>query len=224
MVPEPPLFPAMAIAEAHLRETIPAAISGWSVGGLVLRGSMPPGPPGAGDWFRCEGGVFLRILRLGGRPVRMDAADGPGMAALLDAADPLLSVIEGALGLRLVPDAMAAAGGIVVAVDAVAAGGAVVSSIELALAPETRVEPRLAPAAACLVAHVPVRTRLTVDGPRLPPATAATLRPGDLLLLGPGPLAARLCAGSGPGLPGTLDPARRQFRPDPPVRPDHNGE
>jgi hypothetical protein len=214
----------MAPDEAHLRASIPAAISGWTAGDRVLRGSMPPGPPGAGDWFRCAAGVFLRIPRLGGRPVRMDAADGPGMAALLDAADPLLSAIEAALGLGLVPDAMGAAGGVVVAVEAVAPDGTVDSRIELALPPETRVEPRPAPAAALLVGHIPVPARIVVDGPRLAPAEAATIRPGDLLLLGPGVPAARLHAGSGPGLPGTLDPARRQFRPDPPARAGHNGE
>jgi hypothetical protein len=217
--------------EADFRQTVPAAISGLTVDRLVLRGRMPPGPVHGGDWFHCDGGAQFRIVRLGHRPVRMDASDGPAMAALLDAADRLLSAIEAALDLRLLPRTAgpAANPGPLVAIDgAEIASGEIDTSIELLL-PDTMDKPAsVAPLALALVGHVSVRLRISVDGPRLAPAEAAGLQPGDLLLLAAGPLMARIDAGVGPAVSGRLYPAERLFRAepsDPPTatEPDRHG-
>ena len=102
MAPEPPRFPALDAEEAHLRQSLLGALCGLSVDDQLLRAQLLPRGADAA-WFRCADAIAFRPLRLGGCALSMDASDGPAMAALLDAADDLLSAIEAALGVTLDP-------------------------------------------------------------------------------------------------------------------------
>ena len=98
MTPEPPRFPALGAEEAHMRQSLLGALCGLSVDDQLLRAQLLPRGADAA-WFRCADAIAFRPLRLGGCALSMDASDGPAMAALLDAADDLLSAVE-AVNLR----------------------------------------------------------------------------------------------------------------------------
>ncbi|MEC3912571.1 hypothetical protein U5A82_19460 [Sphingobium sp. CR2-8] len=207
-----PRFPAISVDEAHLRQALPMALCGRVVDGATLIAAFPADPAGGGDWFHCDEAFAFRILRLDGRAVHMDATDGPAMADLLDRADPLLSAIESALGLTLVPSAMGARADPATLVARIDAGAT--ARIELALAPNTPFLPTAAPLAPTLVSHIPLPVRMILDGPRLSPTDAAALAPGDLLLIGAAPLSASLIRPGAPPMRGRISPQDRQFRSD----------
>lgn len=230
---EKPRFPAMTTEEAHLRQSVLTALSGRRVGGLLLRarilrsaGTLDEQDGAAtraagteavaGDlWFRCAEEIAFRVLCLTNQSVHMDAADGPAMAALLDAADPLLVEIEAALGLVLEPaDIGPVAQALVIARIDCLDGEQVAATIDLALSPAIALLPAPAPFAPALLETIPVPARVVVDGPRLAPADAASLAPGDLLLIGAAPFGARLTVAGAAPTPGSIMPADRQFRPD----------
>jgi hypothetical protein len=227
--PEKPRFPTMPVEEAHLRQSVLTALCGRRVDGLLLRGriarsvnkpvSAAARTEGGNEdaWFGCTHDVAFRVIRLNAHPVRMDAADGPAMAALLDAADPLLAEIEAALGLTLEPAVMAhapATASLVTRIDLVD-DKTVVAQIDLALSHATPILATPAPFAPALLGHVPVPIRILMDGPRLSPADAASLAPGDLLLLGGGLLNASLDLPGATAIHGRVAPDDRQFRPAP---------
>lgn len=207
-----PRFRAMPVDEAHLRQVLPLALCGRVVNGTMLIASLPADPPGAGDWFLCGEAVAFRILRLDGQAVHIAAADGPAMADLLDRADPLLSEIESALGLTLAPSDMGPCPEHATLVARIEAGSTV--RIDLALSPDTLFLPTSAPLAPALVGHIPLTIHMVLDGPRLSPADAAALRPGDLLLIGAAPLSANLILSGTPPTRGRITPHDRRFRPD----------
>lgn len=207
-----PRFPAMSVDEAHMRQALPMALCGRAVDGATLTAAFPADPVGAGDWFLCDEAVAFRILRLDGQAVRMDASDGPAMADLLDRADPLLSEIESALGLALAPSAMGPRPDTAIQIARIEAG--TITQIDLALSPDTPLLPTAAPVAPMLVGHIPLPVRLMLDGPRLAPADAAALAPGDLLLIGAAPLSASLVQPGAPPIRGRITPTDRQFRSD----------
>ena len=208
---EKPRFPALSDEEAHLRQALPMALCGRQVDDATITASFPADPFQPGDWFLCGHGLAFRILRLDGQAVRMDAGDGPAMADLLDRADLLLSEIEAALGIVLDPPAMGPRPDGAAITARIEAGAA---RIDLALSPDIPILPTPAPLAPALIGHISVPARLLLDGPRLPPADAAALAPGDLLLIGAGPLPASLAVPGSAPMPGRIIPQDRLFRPD----------
>ena len=213
-----PRFREISLDEAHLRQAIPAALCGRRVGDLVLRARFPFAEAQGRGWFRAAPDLAFRIRRLDGKATPIDPADGPAAAMLLDDADPLLCEIEAALGLTLTPGELIerpAEDWLIVTVEGARPDEARADSlVDLAVTPAIALLPAPPVLASGLVRHVPVPVRLAIAGPRLPPQEAAALAPGDLLLIGPEPLAATL---HGPGettIPGRLLARDLLFRPD----------
>ena len=202
MTPEPPRFPVMGVEEAHLRQSLLGALCGLSVDDRVLRAQLLPRGDDATAWFRCADAIAFRLLRL----------DGPAMAALLDAADDLLSAVEAALGLTLDPFDIGPCpdtAGLTVRIGSLDQQIVLLLSVPF----DAAILAQPAPLAPSLLGHIALPVAIAVAGPRLSPADAATLSPGDLLLIGPAPIAATLCPPHGDAIPGRLDPVARCFRP-----------
>lgn len=213
-------LPRLSPDEAHLRQLIPAALNGLRLpDGAVVRATMGAEAHALwlSRWFRCADGMAFAIERLDGRPVHADARDGVAAALLIEQAEPLLAAVEQALGIALEPHDLSALEAhpprLVVAVTA-EADGVERDRVLIALPHDAPVLPVTAPHDPALTAHVPVPVVLHLAGPRLSPAAAASLLPGDLLLLGAGPLEAQLHA-AGATVRGRLDPVARCFVPDP---------
>ncbi len=212
MTSEPPRFPALGAEEAHLRQSLLGALCGLSVDDQLLRAQLLPRGADAAAWFRCADAIAFRPLRLGGPALSMNASDGPAMAALLDAADDLLSAIEAALGVTLDPIDIGPcpdAAGLTVRIESLDQKILLLLSVPL----DAAILAQPAPLAPSLLGHIALPVGIAVAGPRLSPADAATLAPGDLLLIGPAPIAATLRPPHGDAIPGRLDPAARCFRP-----------
>ncbi|WP_336970712.1 hypothetical protein [Sphingobium aromaticiconvertens] len=214
-----PHLPVMNPDEAFIRQAVVSALTGRRCGDRVLAASLPLVPPIQDIWFACEGGVSLAIAMLDDVPQVFAAGDGHAAAALLDRADPLLAEVEAALSLSFDPrDIMdgGVPGGLIVQVDAFAAPDAAAHDrLLIALPPDIAILSSPAPAASELLGSLPVPVRLCITGPRLSPIDAATLSPGDLLLLGRGSLTATLGLDGGDMLRGRFDPQAVCFQPDP---------
>lgn len=213
-----PRFPALSPEEAHLRHAVLAALNGRRAGGLLLRATIAVRPgKNEESWFRCAEDLAFRLRHVDGLPVRMDAADGPAMAGLLDAANALLAEVEAALGLILDPGDIGArpTAAALVARISLHDGAVLVADMDLALSPDTPILPVPAPFAPALLGHVPLPARILLDGPRLSPTDAAALAPGDLLLVGTAPLVATISLPGAPAVSGHILPAERLFRPIP---------
>ena len=236
-----PCFPALSVEEAHLRHALLAALNGRRIGRALLRAHIPNPPtsvrpepveglplpldtqsnpqthsvPTHSDWFRCAEDLAFRFHRLDGDPVRTDATDGPAMATLLDAANPLLCEIEAALGVTLDPTDIGKRppAATLTAHITLRNGRAPVAAMDLVLSPDTPILPVPAPFAPALLGHIPLPARILIDGPRLSPTDAAVLAPGDLLLIGAAPLMAGVGLPGAPVVRGRILPAERLFRP-----------
>ena len=209
-------LPAISPDEAYLRQTIPAALSGRQAGQTTIVASFAKGHPDGLAWFLCETGIALNIERVDELDRRLRAEDGLGAADLLDAAEPLLCEIEAGLGIDIEPievlDSLPP-GGIVVTIEALR-GTAVVHRARLALPLDIELLPAQAQFAPELLGTVHLPATVIIAGPRVLPHDAATLKRGDLLLLGTGPLPASLGVAGAPPLSGRYDPALRCFRSD----------
>jgi hypothetical protein len=220
MMPGKPRFRAMDAEEAHLRQSLLGALCGVRVGAHPLRAHFPLAIDSVraepvdqlSPWFLCADDIAFRIVRLADRPVRLDPADGPAMALLLDAADSLLAALEDVLGLTLEPGDIGPRPGRALLIARIEGEGGE-ALIDLALPRDAALLPTPAPFAPAMLGHIPVGIRLTINGPRLPPADAAALARGDMLLLGPAPLAATLHLPAGSRIDGRLGPAERLFQP-----------
>lgn len=213
-----PRFPALSPEEAHLRHAVLAALNGRRTGGLLLRATIAVRPgKNEESWFRCAEDLAFRLRHVDGLPVRTDATDGPAMASLLDAANPLLCEIEAALGLTLDPADIGQRPPVATLTARITLhdDAALVAAMDLALSPDSSILPVPAPFAPALLGHIPVPARILIDGPRLPPTDAAALAPGDLLLIGTSPLMASVSLPGVPVVPGRILPAERLFRPIP---------
>jgi hypothetical protein len=236
-----PRFAALSVEEAHLRHALLAALNGRRIGRASLRAHIPNPPTSVrpepvegpsfcsavksdasalaastnNDWFRCAEDLAFRLHRLDGHPVRTDATDGPAMATLLDAANPLLCEIEAALGLTLDPTDIGKRppAATLTAHITLNDGPLPVAAIDLARSPDTPILPVPAPFAPALLGHIPLPARILIDGPRLSPTDAAALAPGDLLLIGAAPLMAGVGLPGAPVVRGRILPAERLFRP-----------
>ncbi|MCI4592622.1 hypothetical protein MOK15_21430 [Sphingobium sp. BYY-5] len=215
MTPDKPQFPTISADEAHQRQSLLGALCGVQMGEGVLRASIPPcSTDGEAAWLHCAEDLAFRIVRLDDRPIRIDPAEGPAIATLLDAADLLLSAIEAALGLELEPTDIGPRPDRATLVARVETGEGE-ARIDLALPPDAALLPTPAPFAPLLLGHIPVPLRIILEGPRLSPVDAATLAPGDLLLLGPAMPEARFRLADGTMVQGRIAPTERLFRPIP---------
>lgn len=205
-------LPDLAPAEAQLRTDLLEALNGIEADGGLLIATLPGHAPSL-TWFVCADGLAFALDRVAGGPVRLADDDGAAAAAALDTAEPLLRAIEWALGIELEPQDLA---------DDLSPGERLLLRIEvdagrtslyLAVPHPLAIVARPAPFAPRLLDPVPFPASLTLSGPRLSPAEAADLEPGDLLLLGEGPLRANLAFLGRAPLPGLYDPADRRFVP-----------
>lgn len=208
-------LPCIDPLDAGARTELLAALNGCVVPGGVLRATIVAGPPVGLAWFGCRGGLAFALEMRDGAPLRLGAAETARAVEALDAAEPVLRAVEQALGIELEPEGLD---------DSGPPGGARVvrvcsSSLTLciALPADLALAPSAAPFAPELLGHVPVPVTLTLSGPRVAPVDAADLAVGDLVLLGPGPLVARLdVAPAAPGreqVPGRFDPVSHDFHP-----------
>jgi hypothetical protein len=200
-------LPAIDPAEAELRRVAIAALTGVRVEGVPLTARISAQSDRRGGWLGFANGAALALDRLEGAPVRFDPADGVGAAALIERAEPLIAAIEAALSLTLDPRELATdADGLILTVEH---GGQ--ARLRLSLPRDLALLPGPADFAPELLAHVALPATIRVEGPRLAPHDAASLVPGDLLLIGSGPLHARLTLGDR-SVAGVIEPDARMFR------------
>lgn len=207
-------LPKLSPSEAHLRQVVPAALTGQPCeGGARLIASFPAQVPAQTAWFACANGLAFAVETLAGTPVRLDPADGIAAAEMLDALEPVLRAIEAALGIELEPDDLVAVppqDALIARIETLAEG-APRDRFYLALSADQPVLPAAPVLASDLLGHVPVPVQVRLAGPRIRPHEGADLGPGDLLLLGAGPLGAELHALDGPVWTGRFDPGARTF-------------
>jgi hypothetical protein len=206
-------LPRMAPEEATWRMDIMSALNGQESDGMFTRAAIVAAPLPDLAWFRCvDRGAFAFGLCAGQRPLLMPD-DTDTAVALLDACEPILRLIEYALGIELEPDRLVDTLDFrcaLIRVD-VAKGEQRVHSLYLALPWLSPIRPRHTPFAPELLARVSVPTHLSIIGPRVAPHDAADLSVGDMLLLGAAPLRATLYALGGPRKQGRFDAALHHF-------------
>ncbi|PCD03203.1 hypothetical protein COC42_01920 [Sphingomonas spermidinifaciens] len=200
-------LPAMDPDEAERRRVAVAALTGVKVDGLVLGARIEGMPDLRGGWLRFANGAGLAIDRLEGAPLRFDADDAVGAAALIERAESLIAAVEAALGVSLEPEDLSAEppAGLIVTIEHGAA-----SRLRLALPVALPLLPARADFAPELVGALTLPATLSIEGPRIAPHDAAGLGQGDLLLIGGDTLPARLNV-AGRSIAGRFDPAARQF-------------
>jgi hypothetical protein len=203
-------LPELDPGEAHLRQVLPAALSGRRAAGAVIRAAVPRALPDRLIWYHCTSGWAFAPDRVAGVATLAPRNDGPAAAGMLAAIEPLLDQIELALGVALEPEGLAdapPANPLITRVETLA-GGVTRDRLWIALPPGAAVLPAPMEFAPELLATVPLAARITLDGPRVPPVDAAAIGAGDLLLLGAGPLAATLSVAGQLAIAGRYDPAR----------------
>ncbi|MCJ2189082.1 hypothetical protein [Novosphingobium beihaiensis] len=219
-------LPAIAPDEALFRNTVMEALNGACAGHAGLTAAIPEHRPAIPVWFHCRDGMAFAITHCAGEPAVSPGQTGTAQAAmLLDRAEPVLAAIEQALGIALEPVGLAPLpeipARITVRIEAREEGDGASSTVRdrvwLALCPDTPLAPVRAPFAPACVGAVPVPVTLAIEGPRLAPDLAADLAPGDLVLLGPGPLAGQLHLPGRAPVAGMFAPGSHSFTPDLPV-------
>ncbi|MEJ2408370.1 MAG: hypothetical protein P8Y58_00860 [Novosphingobium sp.] len=216
-------LPAITPDEALFRNTVMEALNGACTGNTGLTAAVPAYRPAIPVWFHCRDGMAFAITHCAGEPVVPPGQTGTAQAAmLLDTAEPVLAAIERALGVALEPGGLAplpeTPARIAVRIEAREEGAGASSTardrVWLALCPDMPLAPVRAPFAPACVGAVPVPVTLAVAGPRLAPDLAAGLAPGDLVLLGPGPLAGQLHLPGRAPVAGMFAPDSHSFTPD----------
>lgn len=219
-------LPAIDPAEAQLRADLLSPLNGRALPGALLSARLPARPPRAAHWFSCTGSLAFALDRLAGRPVMLSPADAAEAVDRLGAAETLLRAIEGALGIELEPQGLETAPPagetLFVTVEALAQDR-VRDRLHLALPRTLRLATEPCTFAPDLLRlppfrRVPFPVALAVAGPRLAPHEAADLDPGDLLLLGPAPLAATIALPGMTPVTGGFDPAARRFTIHDPIK------
>ncbi|SDA36233.1 hypothetical protein [Sphingomonas sp. NFR15] len=206
-------LPRLDPAEARLRETVPAALSGRRCADGTLVARIPAAPSTARWWYACANEAAFALLLRDGRDARLLADDGPTAAEALEACEPLLREIELGLGIALVPERLVEAPAHTPIVEVTAlAEGIARQRLLLALPLTLMLHPAAPEFAPELLGGVSVRVAVRIAGPRLAPHAAASLAPGDLLLL-ENPLAATLHVSGQAPLAGRFDPAAARFIP-----------
>lgn len=206
-------LPEMELAEAQWRSDMMSALNGQVIDRMMVRAAIVTPEPRALVWFTCVNGFAFAFERCAGVRPLLTTEDSARAIALLEAPEPLLRLVEYALGIELEPDGLRReidSDWALVRIDGVD-GERLVHRFYLSLPWRSPISPRDAPFAPELLGDVPVPAHLMVAGPRVAPHDAADLSEGDLLLLGPGPLHAALHALGGPQVQGWIDPGARHF-------------
>lgn len=199
-----------------------AALNGRHSSGLTFsaRGAFARDRRAANAWLSFEAGkqsALVAPLLVEGELVRITAGDGipdPALAArLLPAIEPLVAALESALGEDLRPSALVTEipdDFILLRLDAACSRHTIRHRLLVAFAGEGAVMPSPLPAAAPpLLANLRTRWTAVIDAPALPARRIGTVRRGDLLLLGLGPLRARIkIPGRDVALAGRLEPLK----------------
>ena len=222
-------LPVIDPLAAQTRTDVLGALNGCEAGGLLLRAAIPADAGAAlGAWFQCQNQSAFAIDVEDGECLRLGASETARAIQALEAAELLLRALERALGIELVPEALEEDwfpdAHDVVEVEGLARGR-VVRQLRLALPRGLRLSPVAAPFAPGLLEHAPLPVTIALPGPRLAPHEAADLGPGDLVLLGPGPLRATLRIPARQAVTGTFDPQARRFVPaisDRPPEPENS--
>jgi type III secretion protein Q len=165
--------------------------------------------------FRADGApVYLAPLLVDGALARLarghDGPDPAVAAALLARIEPLIVALETALGAELYPDGLDTsdpADSILLRIDAHGAAGAVRHRLLVAFPPDGPVAtPVLPPVVPSALGALRWRWTATLDGPPLRATRVATIRAGDMMLLGLRPLTARVkLPGRAPTAAGRID-------------------
>lgn len=174
-------------------------VGGWQ---LTAQAADADDAAAAGGWWHFAGGIAVAPLVVDGAPVAAAAMqDAPAAAALLTPVEPLLAALETVLatplepvGLRQAPDD----DGRAIRIEAVGADGVTMLRVVVALPADLAVPHDAVdalPLAPEALAAVPVAWRGSIGGPAVAASRQATIAPGDLLLLGTGPLRATLDRG-----------------------------
>jgi hypothetical protein len=209
-------LPWLSTAEAYLRQTVPAALSGRRAGEATMIAGFSTLRRPTSSWFSCESGVALAVDRVAGIDRAPILDSGVEAVELLEAAEHVLCEIELGLGVALEPVEIVSAlpAGSVVATVSTIRGGRVFDRLLLALPLDIELLPASSPFAPELLGMVELTASIAIPGPRLEPHDAAELGRGDLLLLGPGPLVASLKVGEARPVAGHFDPNRNCFLTD----------
>ncbi|WP_066546595.1 MULTISPECIES: hypothetical protein [unclassified Sphingomonas] len=209
-------LPQVDADDADRRNRLLGALNGWVVDDGVVRARIV-GPPGAlCDWVICGNGAAIGFDRHGGAPCGSPGVDGVAAVELIDRFEPLLALIERALGIAIDPervDPRPPAGGLPVELATLDARRGVADRLWLIVPQDLALLAATGPFASPLAAHVTLDGRLHFPGPRLSPLDAAELGAGDLVLIGAGPFDAVLDADGVPPCRGRFDPGTRVFTP-----------
>ncbi len=148
--------------------------------GLSVRGGVADH---VSPWFAAGEGVYFHIAAIDGRAVPLSAERISDAVAALDAIDPVLVAVEGALGISMDADALAGEVPDTVSMVLLTAGGDV---LYLAIPNDHARRNDWIQRAATLPpgdAHMPCIVRVDAAGPRVGVAEASDLSDGDLLLI-----------------------------------------
>lgn len=206
-------LPAIDPAEAELRRSVVAAITGRRVGDAVLVAHFARHPDDRGDWLACANGVAVAFDRIGGSAARLSVIDGFDTAATLERSEPILRDIEAALGIDLDPIEVVPAPPVDGVIVTISAGerDRPVHALRLAIPPTLALLPEPPLFAPELLGRAAIAATVTIEGPRIAPHDAAELTTGDCILLGSQPLAASLLVRGLAAIPGTFDPVGQRF-------------
>jgi flagellar motor switch/type III secretory pathway protein FliN len=155
-------------------------------------------------WFAASEGMHFHIAAIGGHAVSLSADRISDAVAALDAVDPILIAIEGALGVSMDADAMVGAALDDAIVVSLTNGD---ETIHLAVPRDHGRQEDWVQRAALLPpreAHMPCIVRIDAQGPRLSVAEASNLSDGDLVLI-PNRAAAALIRPYADPIPGMID-------------------
>lgn len=220
-----PLRDRLRSMDAHRAERqtqLIAALNARQAAGLTVaaRLAFARDRRAANAWLCFDAGAqhaLVAPLLVDGELVRLTGGDGvpdPALAArLLPAIEPLVAALETALGADLRPRSLATDipdDFILLRLDAACSRHSIRHRLLVAVAGEGAVAPSPLPAAAPpLLANLRTRWTATLDAPALPAARLGSVGRGDLLLLGLGPLRARIeIPGRGVALAGRLEPLK----------------
>lgn len=205
-------LPKIDPLDAEARGELLAALNGCAVDGGVLRAKIATALPDGLAWFACRNGAAFAPEMLRGTPLRLAAAETAAAMDVLEGLEPILRAVETALGIELEPEGLDhALPSDIARMLRLTVGQELV--LHLTLPRDLAVTPVSAPFVPDMLGHIPVPVALTLTGPRLSPVEAADLARGDLVLLGPGPLAATLDVPGEARVPGRFDPAALLFLP-----------
>lgn len=184
----PAASPACDLEQVFARNHALAVLAALRAAGLRTRTALED-EAGQGPWIlfgEPQPGLRLAIRQLAGAP--FSPADDAELLIGLDRVEPVLAAIEAATTESLAPVGVEPSvpdGLLALSIEAETQDGAPFCRLVLAVAPDLArawPEPIFDPWAPGAHLSVPAAGPLLLDGPDLPAATAADLRPGDVVL------------------------------------------